>query len=98
MFRKDLIPVLLDNPMTLAKIARLMDEPPKDVEDHLEHLLKSLKHTEYVADIYPAECRRCDFVFGTDKLHKPSKCPKCKATWLTEPEIGIKRKKTAEED
>jgi predicted Zn-ribbon and HTH transcriptional regulator len=92
MFRKDLIPMLLDNPMTIGKIAHLVDEPPKDVEEHLKHLLQSLKHTEYVADIYPAECRRCDFVFGTDKLHKPSKCPKCKATWLTEPEIGFKRK------
>ena len=92
MFRKDLIKILLDNPMSVPKIAHFVEESPKDVADHLEHLLLSLKHTEFAPDIYPAECRRCDFVFGTDKLRKPSKCPKCKSTWLTDPEIGIKRK------
>ena len=92
MFRKNLIDLLLENPMTVPQIARLVGEPPKDVEGDLKHLLLSLKHTEFVAEIFPAECRRCDFVFGPDKLHKPSKCPKCKSTWLTEPQIGVKKK------
>jgi predicted Zn-ribbon and HTH transcriptional regulator len=45
---------------------------------------------EYAAAISPAQCRKCRFEFGTDKLRKPSRCPKCKSTWLTEPLIQIR--------
>ena len=53
----------------------------------LQHLLKSLKHTEYTATITPALCRKCGFEFSPDKLRKPSRCPTCHSTWLTEPGI-----------
>ena len=43
MFRKDLIPLLLDNPLSVAQIARLVREEPRDIEADLLHLLKSLK-------------------------------------------------------
>jgi len=92
MFRKDLIPLLLDNPLSITQIARLVGEAPKDIASDLQHLLRSLKHTEYVASVMPAKCRKCGFEFGTEKLAKPSKCPECQATWLTEPKIGISLK------
>ena len=44
MFRKDLIQILLGNPMTVNQIARLVDESPGRVADDLNHLLRSLKH------------------------------------------------------
>ena len=87
MFRKDLIPLLLDHPLSITQIARLVSEPPKDVASDLQHLLRSLKHTEYVAVVSPAKCRKCNFEFGKEKLAKPSKCPQCQSTWLTEPKI-----------
>ena len=90
MARKQLIPLLLDNPMTVSEIARTTEQSPGDVASDLEHLLLTLKHTEYEAAISPAQCRKCRFEFGTDKLRKPSKCPKCKSTWLTEPLIQIR--------
>ncbi len=90
MFRKDLIPLLLDNPMSVAQIARLVRETPSDVETDLLHLLKSLKHTEYTASIKPARCRKCGFEFDTGKLGKPSKCPECKATWIHEPRVSLR--------
>ena len=92
MFRRDLIHVLLDRSLTLPQIAREMGEPLKDVEDALRHLLRSLKHTEYVAEVVPAECRKCEFEFSTEKLLKPSKCPKCYSTWIYPPQIGIRVK------
>jgi predicted Zn-ribbon and HTH transcriptional regulator len=92
MFRRDLIPLLLDNPLSVAQMARLVGEPPKDVASDLQHLLKSLKHTEYTALVIPATCRKCGFEFGGDKLTKPSKCPECQSTWLTEPRIEINMK------
>ena len=89
MFRKDLIPLLQDNPMSVAQIARLVGETPRDVEAGLLHLLRSLKHTEFMAEVTPARCRKCGFEFDGTKLAKPSKCPECRATWIQEPRVAI---------
>lgn len=92
MFRKDLIPMLLEHPMTVSEIARFVDQTGKDTLDDLQHLLQSLKHSEYKPIIEVATCKKCGFQFGPEKLRKPSKCPKCKATWITEPRIQLQRK------
>jgi transcriptional regulator len=92
MFRKDLIHLLLHNPMALTQIARQVDESPGQIADDLNHLLRSLKHTEYKAVIEPARCRACGFEFSEGKLNKPSKCPECHSTWVQEPKIGIEQK------
>ena len=85
MFRRDLIPPLLDKKMNLSEIARAVHETPKDVIDALTHLAKSSKHAEYELVVTPAECRKCGFEFRTDKLSRPGKCPACKGTWMYEP-------------
>ena len=89
MFRKDLIELLLNNPMSAAQIARTVDERPAQISDDLEHLFRSLKHTDYKAVVEPARCRICGFEFSEAKLSKPSKCPKCRSTWLTDPKVRI---------
>lgn len=89
MFRKDLIPLLSGNPLTLREIAQRLRIKPSEAEDDLTHLAKSLVHGESQLSVTPATCRKCGFEFGADKLHKPSKCPKCHATWLTEPLIEV---------
>ena len=63
MFRRDLIDILRGNPMTVNQIARLVDESPSGVADDLNHLLRSLKHTEYKAVVEPARCRAWGFQF-----------------------------------
>jgi predicted Zn-ribbon and HTH transcriptional regulator len=97
MFRKRLIDMLLDNPMTIREIARLEDESPSRVADDLHHLFRSLKHTEYKAVVEPARCRACGFEFSRDKVTKPSKCPECHSTWVLEPRIGIESKNRGSE-
>jgi len=92
MFRRDLIDLLLDHPQSIQQIAREVRLPFNTVKDDLEHLFKSLKHTEYIAAVAPARCRKCGFEFAADKFAKPSRCPKCRSTWLTEPRISIRRK------
>ena len=89
MFRKELIDMLLGNPMSITQIARSVGEPPSQIADDLRHLLRSLKHTTYRAAIEPACCRACGFEFSDEKLNKPSKCPECHSTWVLEPRIGI---------
>ncbi|MHC4269763.1 MAG: transcriptional regulator [Planctomycetota bacterium] len=92
MFRKDLITLLQDSPMDLKGIARFLQVSPKDVEDDLRHLIKSLKHSDYRLVITPAYCRKCGFKFHKDKLHKPGKCPHCHGTWIQRPLLEIKQK------
>ena len=92
MFRKDLIDMLLGNPMTVSQIAQLVDESPSRIVDDLNHLFRSLKHVEYKAVVEPARCRACGFRFSEQKLTKPSKCPECKSSWVQEPKIGIESK------
>ena len=92
MFRKHLIDLLLDNPKTVTQIARENQVKIKEVATDLEHLRRSLRHSEYMFEVTPAECRKCGFQFGTEKLTKPSRCPKCRATWLSEPRVQVCRK------
>jgi predicted Zn-ribbon and HTH transcriptional regulator len=87
-----LIPILLGQPRSVSELAYFLDEALKDVEEGLQHFLKSLKHTPCRAVIEPAACRRSGFVFHHGKLRKPGKCPYCNATWISEPRIGIEEK------
>jgi predicted Zn-ribbon and HTH transcriptional regulator len=92
MFRKDLIDLLQHHPATLRELSEQLEEPVKDMESDLRHLLKSLRHLPYRAVITPAHCNKCNFVFHKDKLHKPSKCPRCKSAWISEPRIAIEKR------
>jgi transcriptional regulator len=92
MFRRQLIELLLDHPMSVPQIARAVDEPVKDVSQDLEHLRLSLRHGEFEMLVTPAECRKCEFEFSTEKLRRPSKCPKCRSTWIYEPLIEIRKR------
>jgi len=89
MYRKDFLPILMGHPHSINELALLLDEEPKEVEQDLNHFLKSLKRMPYHAVIEPAVCRHCGFVFHHDKLRKPGKCPQCKGTWIREPQISI---------
>jgi predicted Zn-ribbon and HTH transcriptional regulator len=85
--------MLHDQPTSLHELALLLGVHPKEVEDDLHHLIKSLKNMPYHAIIIPATCRKCGFVFHKDKLHKPGKCPACKGTWISEPLISIEERR-----
>jgi transcriptional regulator len=92
MFRKGLIELLHNHPRSVTDLARLLGETPRDVENGLQHLQKSLKNSSYQMTIIPAACRKCGFVFDRQKLRKPGKCPACKGTWISEPLIGIEER------
>ncbi len=95
MRRRDLIPLLLDQPRTVSQLAREVRATPRELADDLAHLLRSLPHTDFAAEITPARCRKCGFTFGPDKLFKPVKCPQCRGTWIAEPRLVLHRRKPA---
>jgi predicted Zn-ribbon and HTH transcriptional regulator len=92
MYRKGLIGMLRDHPVSIHELAVMLGQPAKDVEDDMHHLIKSLRNMPYRAVVIPAACRKCGFTFNKDKLHKPGKCPKCNSTWTSEPMISIEEK------
>jgi predicted Zn-ribbon and HTH transcriptional regulator len=89
MFRKELLAMLLEKPMTVKEISRSVGQKTTTTVDDLTHLFKSLKHQEFEAVIEPAVCKKCAFEFDRQKLARPAKCPACKGTWITEPIIKV---------
>ena len=92
MFRKGLIPLLLDHPMTVVEIAGQLGVSPRDVVDDVQHLLRSLEHSDYTAVVTPAQCRKCEFTFEESKLKKPERCPACRGTWIEPPRVFVQRR------
>jgi len=92
MFRKRLIELLLNTPLTLYDIGKRLDIDKKEVEDDLRHLIRTLKRSDYKLIVHPARCHKCGFTFSAGHLHKPGKCPACKGTWIAEPLVEIIRK------
>lgn len=89
MFRKDLIELLLDNPMSVSKIARQVGDSASRVADDLQHVIQSLRNTDRKLIVTPARCRKCGFEFSPEKLTKPSKCPQCRGGWIKDPLVEI---------
>ena len=89
MFRRHLLDLLSHEPRSISSLARELGLRRGDLEDDLQHLLRSARAAGHDIDIIPARCKACDFVFGTAKLVKPSRCPACKGTRLFEPLIRI---------
>lgn len=92
MFRKDLIKLLQANPLGLKDIADIMETTPRDVEQDIRHLVRSLKHSDYALQVIPARCRKCGFEFSKDKLRKPGRCPRCRRSWIREPLVEISKR------
>jgi len=88
-FRKELLEHLRGRMVPLSELARAEGIRPKDLEQELQHLEKSLRREGLRLLIDPAECRKCGFVFGRRKLHKPGRCPQCRSTWIDEPRVGV---------
>jgi predicted Zn-ribbon and HTH transcriptional regulator len=93
MFRRDLIGILQERPISLHELALSLDARPRDLEDDLEHLFRSLRKGPLGPVITPARCRKCGFRFDDHKLHKPGKCPRCKGTWISEPLISLEERR-----
>jgi predicted Zn-ribbon and HTH transcriptional regulator len=89
MFRKHLVDLLSHEPRSVSSLARELGLKRSDVEDDLRHAIRSARAQEHRVEVIPARCKACGFVFGEDKLSKPSRCPACKATRLFEPMIRI---------
>ena len=90
-FRRDLVKILSAQPRSVSSIARELGLDRRDVEDDLRHAIRSAQAAGHTVVVEPARCKQCGFVFGDDRLAKPSKCPECKGTRLFEAQIRIEK-------
>jgi len=90
-FRRHLIDLLSTEPRSISSLAREMGANRGDMEADLQHALRSARSAGHRIEVIPARCKNCDFVFASDKLTKPGRCPACKGTRLFEPMIRIDR-------
>jgi hypothetical protein len=87
--RKYLQDLLSQQPRSVSSLARELGMRRGDVEEQLRHAIRSAEAAGHRIVVVPARCRTCDFVFGADKLTKPSRCPACKGSRLFEPQIRL---------
>ncbi len=88
--RCHLLELLSSDYRSVSSLARELRLSRGDVEEDLRHLLRSARAAGRDIEVLPARCKACDFVFGEDKLLKPSRCPVCKASRLFEAMIRIR--------
>jgi predicted Zn-ribbon and HTH transcriptional regulator len=87
--RRQLIDLLSQEPRSASSIAREMGLRRADIEDDLRHALRSAAAAGHQIEVIPARCKDCGFLFGTDRLVKPGRCPACRGSRLFEPMIRV---------
>ena len=87
--RRQLMEVLSREPQSVSSLARELGLPRGDVEDALEHMIRSARAAGHRIVVRPARCRSCGFTFGEGKLTKPGKCPSCRKSRIFEPQISV---------
>lgn len=79
---------------TAEEIARSVGEDlsPSEVYAHIAHIAKTVRRAfggrAYIAIKYPV-CLKCGYVIRVSKPKKPSRCPRCRSTWVSEPEFAF---------
>jgi transcriptional regulator len=88
--RRQLRDVLV-TPRTASSLARELNLTRGDVEEELRHAIRSARAAGERVEIAPARCKQCGFLFDSERLLKPGKCPECRSTRIYEPLISIVR-------
>ena len=87
--RKSLLTLLCAQPRSVSSLARDLGLRKGDVDDDLQHALRSARAAGHQVIVIPARCRSCGFTFDEQKLSKPSRCPQCRGARLYEAQINI---------
>ena len=87
--RRQLMEVLSREPRSVSSLARELGLSRADVEDALDHMIRSARAAGHRIVVLPARCRSCGFTFGEGRLAKPGRCPSCRKSRIFEPQIGV---------
>jgi len=88
--RRQIRALLEESPHSAKEISFSIRRPEKEIENHLEHLQKSLRAEGRRLTQVPAECRGCGFVFRKrERLKAPGRCPLCKGESISDPSFRV---------
>jgi len=89
--RQRLLEALTGRLYSARQLAGLLALPEREIEDHLLHVVRSVKRDRTRRFIMePAACRHCAFVFrDRTRLTCPSRCPRCRSEAVAAPRYGI---------
>jgi hypothetical protein len=87
--RRHLYELLSREPRSVSSLARELGLRRGDMEEELEHMLRSAAAAGRRIEILPARCKSCGFEFGPDRLARPGRCPACKGSRILEAMIRI---------
>jgi hypothetical protein len=88
--RRQIRALLEQGPHTAKEISFAVRRPEKEIENHLEHLRKSLHAEGRRLEQVPAECRECGFAFRKrERLKAPGRCPVCKGEAISDPSFRV---------
>ncbi|WP_441946978.1 transcriptional regulator [Nitrospira tepida] len=90
--RQRLMDLLVGARLSSRQLAERLGLPERQVEEHLEHVIRSLARDPARAFLLePSECLDCGFIFrNRRKVTKPSRCPRCRSESISPPRYGIR--------
>jgi transcriptional regulator len=81
---------LRGRPLTALELSAAVGIAHKQVDDHLEHLQKSVSAEGETLVVDPATCLGCGYVFRErTRTSRPSRCPKCKSERIDPPRFSL---------
>ena len=87
--RRQLIELLSHEPRSASSLARELGLHRGDIGDQLHHAVRSANAGGHRIEVIPARCKTCGFVFESDRLDKPGRCPACRNSRIFEPLIRL---------
>lgn len=88
--RRHIVNLLCEYELSAREISRTLHVPEREVNDHLDHIRRSLHHQNRRLVVTPALCDHCGFVFSKrDRVSKPGKCPDCHRGTIRAPRFSI---------
>jgi predicted Zn-ribbon and HTH transcriptional regulator len=88
--RQSIMEMLRSGFVSALQISAAVSIQEKEVASHLKHIEKSLHGSGGAMLVTPAACKKCGFVFTQRRHAKPGKCPRCRATFISEPLFAVK--------
>jgi predicted Zn-ribbon and HTH transcriptional regulator len=88
--RRRIAELLVGSELTAREISRRMGIAEKDVIRHLPHVSRSLSARGLRLRIRQSVCLKCGFIFkDRSRFTKPGRCPRCKATYISDPSFSL---------
>lgn len=88
--RQRIAELLSEGIFTAREIGKELGITEKEILEHLSHIARS-RGPRPQLKILPSRCLECNFVFTKrNKLHAPSKCPRCRSERIQPPRFTLK--------